>query len=165
MWETATEINNDYFVVERSTNSITWESIIQVDGAGNSTQTLAYQTQDTKPLEGISYYRLRQCDYDGTNTVSSIEIADRNVDNNLENISVYPNPISLSSGINILLNNALDENATIKLVDIKGSVIMSKPSISEGATITLPSNMSTGLYLLIVSTNDKSRTLRINVIE
>lgn len=64
-WITATEINCDFFTVERSVDAHYWESIIQVDGAGNSSSTLKYEAWDDGPYKGISYYRLKQTDYNG----------------------------------------------------------------------------------------------------
>jgi hypothetical protein len=64
-WETATETNNDFFTIERSNDVKNWVVIGYVDGAGNSNRPLSYRFTDNQPLEGISYYRLRQTDYDG----------------------------------------------------------------------------------------------------
>jgi len=64
-WETATETNNDFFTIERSPDVQNWEIIGYVDGAGNSNRPLSYSFTDSQPLDGISYYRLKQTDYDG----------------------------------------------------------------------------------------------------
>ncbi|HSV76459.1 MAG TPA: hypothetical protein VLH37_05450 [Bacteroidales bacterium] len=64
-WETATETNNDFFTIERSTDVQNWEILGYVDGAGNSNKPLSYSFTDSQPLEGISYYRLKQTDFDG----------------------------------------------------------------------------------------------------
>lgn len=72
-WQTATEINNDYFEVERSIDGFEWETIDRIKGAGNSTVILNYTTLDRHPKTGVSYYRLKQTDYDGTFAYSHIE--------------------------------------------------------------------------------------------
>lgn len=64
-WITVTEINNDYFTVERSVDAHNWESVVQVDGNGNSNTTIEYKAWDYTPYSGISYYRLKQTDYNG----------------------------------------------------------------------------------------------------
>jgi len=64
-WATATETNNDFFTIERSTNLNDWEVLGFIDGAGNSSRPLQYVFTDYNPLSGISYYRLKQTDYDG----------------------------------------------------------------------------------------------------
>ena len=63
-WITATEINNNYFTLERSATGINFEPIGYVQGAGNSTSTINYVFKDRDPLNGIGYYRLKQTDFD-----------------------------------------------------------------------------------------------------
>lgn len=64
-WSTATEINNDYFTIERSSDGIHYEEVLRKPGAGNSSVRLEYSAIDDAPLNGISYYRLKQTDHDG----------------------------------------------------------------------------------------------------
>ena len=71
-WVTATEHDNDHFVVERSSHGLDFEEVSRVPGAGNSTQRLVYSVVDLRPLENLSYYRLRQVDIDGTSHPSAI---------------------------------------------------------------------------------------------
>ena len=60
-WQTASEHNNSHFDIERSPDANTWEKIGQLSGRGNSLETNNYQFTDTRPLNGINYYRLKQC--------------------------------------------------------------------------------------------------------
>jgi hypothetical protein len=75
-WTTATETNNDYFLVERSLDAINFVEVEKVKGAGNSMETLNYKLVDKKPYNGINYYRLKQVDFNGqfkySNTVYSL---------------------------------------------------------------------------------------------
>ena len=64
-WETATELNNDYFTLERSADGFAWEILGTKDGAGTSVKSIFYDFIDENPLAGISYYRLKQTDFDG----------------------------------------------------------------------------------------------------
>ena len=64
-WSTATEINNDYFTIERSPDMLSWEVVGHVEGAGFSNQLLNYSFSDGFPAEGLIYYRLKQTDFDG----------------------------------------------------------------------------------------------------
>ena len=64
-WVTLSQVNNDYFEVQRSVDVEQWYTIETVTGAGNSNSQMSYSVIDTKPLHGISYYRLKQTDYDG----------------------------------------------------------------------------------------------------
>lgn len=89
-WQTFSEINNDYFLIEQSDDQNTWEKLDIIDGAGNSNQMIAYQFEYTKPLDATLYIRLKQVDYNGTTeiigTKSLIPCDDES------NIQVYPNP-------------------------------------------------------------------------
>lgn len=64
-WSTASEYNNDYFFIEKSTDGYQWSKISQVEATGNSTVTMNYMVFDTEPKKGINYYRLTQVDFDG----------------------------------------------------------------------------------------------------
>jgi hypothetical protein len=64
-WITATEINNNFFTLERSRDLNSWEIIGYITGAGTTSQISTYRFIDTDPLEGLSYYRLKQTDFDG----------------------------------------------------------------------------------------------------
>jgi hypothetical protein len=78
-WQTASEINNDYFIIDKSANGIYWSELRRVSGAGNSTSTLTYEEYDIAPNPGVNYYRLTQVDFDGaseTFNVIAVEIHD-----------------------------------------------------------------------------------------
>jgi uncharacterized repeat protein (TIGR01451 family) len=64
-WTTGTEINNDYFTLERSRDLYGWDILGFVPGAGNSSIPLNYTFSDLQPLDGLAYYRLKQTDFDG----------------------------------------------------------------------------------------------------
>lgn len=64
-WATASEQNNDFFTIERSTDGLNWEIVTTVAGAGNSINRIDYHAYDARPVSGISYYRLKQTDFDG----------------------------------------------------------------------------------------------------
>src|SRR5262249_37584395 len=68
-WTTATEINNHYFTLERSTTLADFHSIVTVEGAGNSSIARNYAWTDDAPAAGTSYYRLVQTDFDGTEKI------------------------------------------------------------------------------------------------
>ncbi len=58
-------MNNDYFEIQRSQDATHWETISQIEGHGTTNSQLSYNAQDDNPMDGISYYRLSQTDYDG----------------------------------------------------------------------------------------------------
>ncbi len=65
MWSTASENNNDFFTIERSGDGTSWKEVLMVPGAGNSQHDIHYYETDRNPLMGLSYYRLKQTDFDG----------------------------------------------------------------------------------------------------
>jgi len=67
-WITASEINNDYFTLQHSTDGIDFQTIAQISGAGNSTTRLEYNHVHNGLRAGIHYYKLLSTDYDGTVT-------------------------------------------------------------------------------------------------
>lgn len=64
-WQTESEVNNDFFTIERSSDGYNWLAIHKASGAGSSNSLLRYEHLDENPLSGISYYRLKQTDFDG----------------------------------------------------------------------------------------------------
>ncbi|MCG8306043.1 MAG: T9SS type A sorting domain-containing protein [Cytophagales bacterium] len=89
-WSTASEINNDFFTIERSSNGIQWEIIHETKGAGNSSIVLKYSYTDSNPPIGTVYYRLKQTDYDGTFSYSDIIVVNSFLTKDA--INSYPNP-------------------------------------------------------------------------
>lgn len=90
-WSTASELNNDYFTVERSSDGERYEELAVISGSGTTNIARHYAYEDRMPLAGRSYYRIRQTDYDGTFTFSPVEV----VDNDLHQIPMLilsPNP-------------------------------------------------------------------------
>lgn len=88
-WQTASEHNNDFFTVERSADIFNFEPIANMDGAGNSTELLNYATQDLHPLNGVSYYRLKQTDFDGAFEYSDLRVV---ILGEIDELLVFPNP-------------------------------------------------------------------------
>ena len=115
-WMTATEKNNNYFALEQSRDGITFESIGTVKGAGNSNVPLNYTFKHDNPLNGITYYRLTQTDFDGTSTKSSIIAINRKGGACI--VNAYPNPSSGNCEINI--ETAYKGSYTVYVNDITG---------------------------------------------
>lgn len=126
-WTTASEINNDYFIIEKRTDSEDWAVIGNVDGAGNSTSTLNYQLVDQNPVLGNNYYRLKQVDFDGSIFTSEIRVV--NFDD-FETTLIYPNPASNSLFIG---KNNID-HAHIEIINELGQVV-NVETISSGSNL------------------------------
>jgi hypothetical protein len=85
-WATATELNNDYFVVEKSTTGEKFKQMAAINGAGNSTSLINYSVIDENVDNTINYYRLKQVDFDGSSTFSEIISIDNSVSFNTKKI-------------------------------------------------------------------------------
>jgi hypothetical protein len=83
-WTTATEINNDYFSIQRGYVAEFFETIGTVRGVGNSNVVRDYSFTDESFKNGINYYRLIQTDYDGTATASDIIAVNSKKDSDIE---------------------------------------------------------------------------------
>ncbi len=89
-WETATEEYNDYMEIQRSTDGELFYTLGSVEGAGTSLVKQSYEFIDKTPHNGINYYRLRQVDFDGTETIHSITSAI--IQKEEATPIIYPNP-------------------------------------------------------------------------
>jgi autotransporter-associated beta strand protein len=119
-WTTASEINNDYFQVERSRDAVNYEVLGIVDGAGNSNQVLNYQLIDKQPFTGVSYYRLRQVDFNGDFEVFD-PVAVFFGGQSLGAVTIFPNPAKELA--NIKLESKVNDNGVIQLFNISGAMI------------------------------------------
>lgn len=159
-WSTASEINNDYFELEKSRDGINFQAFAKLKGAGFSNQILNYSYTDTEPFIGTSYYRLKQVDFDGTFTYSD-KISVNFSKDFTSNINFYPNP---SSGI-VTFKVPENENILIELYDLTGKKIYVE-TINNTNSINL-NNFANGVYLLSAKTSDGNRLLleKLNLIK
>ena len=137
-WITATEINTDYFVIQRTINGIDFEDIGTIGAAGNSFNNISYEFEDVSPLNGISYYRLKQYDLDGKN--ESFGLVE--VKYNILNIQT----IQYNDHIQIILPNKI--KFKILLYDRVGRAIINK-EIEEYHELILK-DLPKGIYFLII---------------
>lgn len=145
-WVTYSELNNDFFSVERSKDAINWEVIIPfVDGAGNSVQKLNYQAIDSYPLNGKSYYRLKQTDFNGAHTHSLIRAISKD-QNSSDLIKLYPNP----NGIGEFTIEGVIQS--IKVFDMMGREIDLPVSIEQGRVDC--SSLNKGSYVVHITADD-----------
>jgi hypothetical protein len=90
-WETASEINNDYFTIEKSLNGTDFEIIGTVKGSGYSNSIVKYTYNDENMVKGVCYYRLSQTDYDGTTVI--LKTIDCNITDDKNAVIVFQNPV------------------------------------------------------------------------
>jgi Secretion system C-terminal sorting domain len=155
-WSTMSEINNDYFTVERSKYGINFDSIIRVEGSGNSNVLLHYSTLDTKSIQGTSYYRIKQTDFDG-----SFEYSDIKSINIIQNrTELYPNP-AISDVTLFSKDWEPNEIVYIVVTDAFGrNYTKEQKAIKDGCIKIDLSDLEKGIYL--VNTRTRSGANSVN---
>lgn len=140
-WTTSTEINNDYFTLERSSDAQNFSAIGIVNGAGNSNISLNYNFIDETPLKGVNYYRLKQTDFNGEYSYSNIIT----LTNNNQDYSIW-------NSSNTLYVKGAKENqlSNLKIYNLVGELIFEKEF--EESTSVESSMFSKGIYLVKVQT-------------
>ncbi len=118
-WETATEVNNDYYTVQRSKDGVGFEDLGDVKAKGNGSTRQHYLYTDIEPYTGLSYYRLKQTDKDGTYTYTKIVAIDRETEANLV---VYPNP-NEERIMNAQLGTGVSGDYQLVLLDVSGRCV------------------------------------------
>lgn len=167
-WNTESEINNDYFTLERSADGLNFNSIGTVDGAGNSTTTIHYTYTDYHPLNNLNYYRLKQTDFDGAFSYSS-RIAVRMTDE-INPVMAWPNPASSSFNLQFNLPALNKSQTEIELYDVIGKKITGKKlsELTEVAEKVFEFDtrfLLPGIYLYhITSDRELIKTGRIEII-
>lgn len=155
-WTTATESNNDYYTLEKTKDFLSFETVSIIDGAGNSSTVINYETIDYSPYNGLSYYRLKQTDYNGDFTYfpyvgvefnSTIEFS----------FDLYPNPNSGES-VSLKLHSEADREILVVVYDITGKESYSKVIITsmQGENfyaIDPNQKLSKGVYLVTATSN------------
>ena len=161
-WKTASEENNDYFIIERSQNGIDIKQIGVVNGAGNSNELLNYSFIDDSPLNGISYYRLTQVDFDGKTESFDWKMISFVEENQIEML-LYPNPIS-NGNLNIEIHNIVGKTQ-IRIFDNSSRIVYNKNMEvnAEMQKITMPISFPKGVYFVQLINSKKTITKKLLV--
>jgi hypothetical protein len=150
-WKTASEINNDFFEVQRFNNSPNEITILgKVNGNGSTNELHSYQFIDHSPLNGISFYRLKQVDYDGKSEYSNLISAEFKAN---DVVLIFPNPGNgLQMGVSIR-----QEGGPVHIVvqDARGVDVatFSTTAPPNVQLIKFDTPLPTGLYFIRVKTN------------
>jgi hypothetical protein len=116
-WQTASEINNAHFSIERSSNGIAYLEIGAVSGHGTTNETINYEFIDKSPFSGTNYYRLKQFDFDGKfdySKVISVIFVNKN------GVQLYPTIVNQE--VWLKLDKATDESGSIQIYNINGQL-------------------------------------------
>lgn len=147
-WATASETNNDFFIVQRSEDMEGFKDMGIVQGAGNSNRVITYTYID-KPAPNAAYYRLKQVDYDGGYSYS--EIVSVNCEKDIENsFMIYPNPCN--EWLNIMVRNLSEPDCRLKIYNMLGKEILNYSlNIQDNGSLHKLINLSgvqPGMYVI-----------------
>ena len=149
-WETANELNNDFFTVEKSIDGSNWQVVGYEDGAGTSNIVNSYSKVDYSPFSGTSYYRLKQTDFNGES--ENFPIISVTLPLNETSVAIYPNPAQQI----VTVRGDKEEIHNLQLFNIIAQDVTDLVRIAvdnnEYAVIDI-SRLSSGFYIIATRTN------------
>ncbi|HLC82361.1 MAG TPA: T9SS type A sorting domain-containing protein [Bacteroidia bacterium] len=128
-WSTSSEKSVSYFTIEKTKDFLTFETVIVMNGSGNSNSLIEYETIDKNPFSGKSYYRLKLTDFSG-DFIYSAFVAVETLNTMVFSMDVYPNPSS-GDNLNLLLNADANQEVLVVVYDITGKESYSKVLITS----------------------------------
>ena len=161
-WTTSSEINNKEFVVQRiAYRGDGFEDVTTVPGSGNSNQIKNYSAVDESPLKGLSYYRIKQVDFDAKYSHSEIRLINNNPKTEL---SIHPNPVLAGETVTIEFGELFEGEIQLTVNDETGKLVYGKTYNTDESNISfvVPSSLLPGAYnVRIISNNNLENFLLI----
>jgi len=161
-WSTASEINNDYFTVERTVNQHDFDFIATVKSQGSSARIQDYHAFDYSPVPGIQYYRLKTTDIDGNSDYSKLVPVRYGKEDDFQINYVISQ--TGSNSLDVVFTYNSHEPYTYSIKDLPGRILTSKsgnagfPGLN---TINIPVNMVKGVYFVVIENTEKKVTSKI----
>lgn len=161
-WKTASETNNDYFVIEKSANGADWTVCGKVSGSGTVSNPVSYEFLDSKPFYGLNYYRLKQVDYNGkfeyfpaisVNNEKELQFA-------LE--AIYPNPTSGAATAHFTATES--GQVAVSIMNLQGQTLFMEKSVATAGNNRLNldlSQLERGIYLVALQVNGEVAVLKV----
>ncbi|UAY50639.1 T9SS type A sorting domain-containing protein [Ferruginibacter albus] len=156
-WNVESEVNVMQYEVEKSADGKTFTKTNITIPTGNNNSSVNYGWLDSKPFEGVNYYRIKSIDKDGTVRYSQIIRVVSGSDNTTaktSDITVYPNPV-VGNVMNVLFSNEPAGDYMIRLLNTDGqAVFASQVAVSSSnmtQAISLPASLPKGTYELKVN--------------
>jgi hypothetical protein len=150
-WETASELNNHFFTVERSRGDRSFEAVGQVDGVGTTSQAQRYQYQDRPNETGTYYYRLKQTDFDGSSQFSPIVEVHLTTEAAQSQLKLYPNPATDQTNLRLHLPQATA--LVVQISTANGQIVQRTQQPHQGGVQSMRldlSDLAPGMYLVQV---------------
>lgn len=157
-WHTASEINNEYFNLERSFDGQTFSTIASITASGNSNNLKSYSYTDQELQSNSTiYYRLAQVDFNGSTTNSPvISVKIETESNGLDLITVGPNPFN--NQLNIQYNSITNENVILKIYDNIGRMVLTNSiAPTDGInsfSLQNTSDLQSGIYFVTLQSGN-----------
>ena len=151
-WTTVSEINNDYFVIEKSYDGDVFEEIGTKRGFGNSNVVIDYSFNDDDISSKLSYYRLKQVDFNGEHSYSNTVVGKCS----LNDFSIYPNPASTI--LNIDWKSASNQMVGVIITNSVGQIVINK-KIGEVSTSINIESLSKGFYHIQIIEDNNNRSI------
>jgi hypothetical protein len=165
-WVTASEVNNDYFVIERSQDGEHFEEILRHSGSGNSTTAITYTDIDNSPHKGINYYRLKQVDYDGKFEYFPVKAVRFGKGDGRSQVGIedsWPNPFT--SVFNVRYQVEESGPVGVVIISTTGQVVYSTTVHAEPGLNTFSfdqaSELTAGLYVLSLTRNGEAVSVKL----
>lgn len=149
-WSTASEKNNDFFTIERSQNGEEFEEIQIIKGAVDTDVKNDYHVVDENPLNGTSYYRLKQTDIDGKVSYSSFASIDFYKSQKFD-FKLFPNPSPEQSNPQLSFVGSADGKVFVTIRDISGKIMSEKDLALDAdgkALVELNHSFNKGIYFV-----------------
>jgi hypothetical protein len=157
LWNVQSESNNDFYSLYRSKNGIDYENLGRIDSKVNgfSSELTSYEFIDEKPYSGLTYYKLKQTDFNGT-TKTVDEITNSRSGLFLET-KIYPNPVEKQLDVDFV--SEIESKIDIKIFDSNGKIVVNEKRTVYRGINSLKFDMSAynnGLYIIELDANEDS---------
>ena len=159
----STEINNDYITIEKTIDGLNYEEVSIIHGQGNSNHILAYSTEDPTPFSGVSYYRLKQTDYDGESTYSELKMVEVN---NISDIELFPNPAI--NQLDLIFESSIETIASLRIISSYGRLNYTEQvQLEKGKNrlIVQVSSLKPGVYILQLLTEGQGDQVQVRFVK
>jgi len=159
-WVTKSEINNDYFAIEKSSDGLNWYQVTKIKGNGTTSSLNEYHFTDTESNGYMTYYRLKQTDFDGTTTI----VGQTKVECENNKPIIYPNPFNDE----LFINFKTEGKYFVVIRDVLGRIIFSKEFIETNSSIQyldLNQILPKGMYYVSILQNEKTILLNEKIVK
>ncbi len=161
-WKTSEEIDNELFIIERSTDGVAYESIGEVEGSGSTNEEKTYRFLDLDARKGRAFYRVKQIDFDNEFSYSHTVIVDKTTNNNFMIATINNDLNSELVEMTIDAVEELDINYSIK--DMKGDLLEENTMLASIGLNNVVFDLTAypnGNYKLILESDDEVETITI----